>query len=90
MRNITMIMKELADYVEMKEELEAQISSLQDEVKAYMTDNNTDEVLTPAGKATWRENISSRFDSTRFKKDFADIYKVYCKATTYKRFTFNR
>ena len=40
-----------------------------------MIDNNVDEVISNDGiKATYREVISNRFDSTAFKKDFADIY----------------
>jgi len=90
-KNINDIMKELATYTEMQEELKMQIEALQDEVKAYMTDNNVDEVIGENGeKATWRGVISNRFDSTAFKKDFLDIYKEYTKRTEYKRFTFNR
>ena len=84
-------MKELATYTEMQEELKMQIEALQDEVKAYMTETGTDEVIGANGeKATWRGVISNRFDSTAFKKDFLDIYKEYCKRTEYKRFTFAR
>lgn len=91
MKNINEVMKELATYTEMQEELKMQIEALQDEVKAYMTETGTDEVIGANGeKATWRGVISNRFDSTAFKKDFLDIYKEYCKRTKYKRFTFAR
>lgn len=89
-KDINEIMKELAEYTALKEEMEMQIESLKDEVKTYMTENGVDEVLSDNGsKATWREVISNRFDSTSFKKDFLDIYKEYTKKTTSKRFTFN-
>ena len=72
-------------------ELRKAIEALQDEVKAYMTETGTDEVIGANGeKATWRGVISNRFDSTAFKKDFLNIYKKYCKRTEYKRFTFAR
>lgn len=91
MKNINEVMKELATYTEMQEELKMQIEALQDQVKAYMTETGTDEVIGANGeKATWRGVISNRFDSTAFKKDFLDIYKEYCKRTEYKRFTFAR
>ena len=91
MKNINEVMKELATYTEMQEELKMQIEALQGEVKAYMTETGTDEVIGANGeKATWRGVISNRFDSTAFKKDFLDIYKEYCKRTEYKRFTFAR
>ncbi len=88
-KNINETMKELAELTAMMDELKIEIESLQDDVKAYMTENKVDEVLTDSGKATWREVISNRFDSTAFKKDFLDIYKEYTKRTAYKRFTFN-
>ena len=76
MKNINEVMKELATYTEMQEELKMQIEALQDEVKAYMTETGTDEVIGANGeKATWRGVISNRFDSTAFKKDFLNIYK---------------
>lgn len=91
MKNISETMKELAEMTELLEETKSIIESLQDEVKNYMTENNVDEVLSDDGaKATWRMVISSRFDSTAFKKDFLDIYKEYTKKTSYRRFTFNR
>lgn len=91
MKNINEVMKELATYTEMQEELKMQIEALQDKIKAYMTETGTDEVIGANGeKATWRGVISNRFDSTAFKKDFLDIYKEYCKRTEYKRFTFAR
>lgn len=91
MRDINEVMRELAEMTEMLEDTKAVIESLQDEVKAYMTENKVDEVLSDNGaKATFREVISNRFDSTAFKKDFLDIYKEYTKRTTCKRFTFNR
>lgn len=88
-KDINKVMEELAEYRELMENLKAEVETLEDEVKAYMTENGVDEVLTDAGKATWREVISNRFDTTAFKKDFMDVYKEYTKKTTCKRFTFN-
>ena len=89
---INQTMKELAQYTDMMEELKAQIETLQDEVKAYMTETGVDEVVGENGeKATWRGVVSNRFDSTAFKKsEWGELYKEFCKRTEYKRFTFNR
>jgi len=90
-KDINTIMKELAEMTAMLEETSAIVESLKDEVKAYMTEQGVDEVVTENGeKATWREVISSRFDSTAFKKsEWGELYKEYCKPTKSKRFTFN-
>lgn len=89
MRTIEQAVAELREYTRMAKELEDTIEALKDEVKRYMADNAVDEVVTDAGKCTWRETVSKRFDSTAFKKDFSDVYQEYCRPTTYKRFTFN-
>ncbi len=89
--DINSILKELAEYTTLLDDLKAQIESLQDNVKEYMSENGVDEVVGDNGeKATFRIVVSSRFDSTSFKKDFMDIYKEYTKRTEYKRFTFYR
>jgi len=88
--NINATLKELKEYSDMMTALKAEIEKLQDECKEYMTENNLDEVISDDGiKATYREVISNRFDSTSFKKDFADIYSEYTKKTSSMRFTCN-
>lgn len=89
MRTMDQVMKELREYTKLQKEIEEAVEALKDEVKQYMTASGQDEVVTDSGKCTWRETISKRFDSTAFKKDFADIYEEYTKPTSYKRFTFN-
>lgn len=90
MNNINEIMRELAEYTALKEEMELQIESLKDEIKSFMAEKGVDEVLSDSGaRCTWREIISNRFDSTAFKKDFLDVYREYTKATVCKRFTFS-
>lgn len=90
MKNINETMRELAEMTAMLEETKAIVDSLQEDVKAYMTAEGVDEVLTDTGeKATWREVISNRFDSTAFKKDFLDVYREYTRKTAYRRFTFS-
>lgn len=87
--DINEIMNELAEYTALLEETKAVIAALQDEVKAYMTDNDLDEVLSETGhKATFRCVISNRFCSTEFKKVHGDLYKAFSKPTEVKRFTF--
>ena len=82
MRNINEVMKELAEMNALLEETSAIVEGLKDEVKAYMTETGTDEVLSDSGKATWREVISNRFASTEFKKVHANLYKAFTKQTT--------
>ncbi len=83
-------MKELAEFTAMQTELEAQIDSLKDELKLYMTEENIDELLGENGEhAVWRKVISNRFDSTAFKKsEWGELYKEFTKPSETRPFKF--
>lgn len=88
---IMKVMAELASYTEMMDELSIQVESLKDEIKAYMIENNLYELNGEDGsRATYSTVRQNRFNSSLFKKDFADIYMEYCKKMEYKKFCFNR
>ena len=78
----------LAEYARLKEELDAEIEAIKDELKAYMTDNGTDTIIGISHKATWKTVKSNRFDSAALKKDAPELYASYTVATESKRFTF--
>ena len=71
----------------MAEELAAEISSLEDEIKADMNAKELEEMTAGAFKIRYKTVTSNRFDSTAFKKDHADVYAMDTKQTTSKRFT---
>ena len=69
------------------DELNAEIESLKDEVKAEMTAQGVDELTAGVFKVSYKDVTSSRVDTTRFKKLHEDIYKMFVNVTTSKRFT---
>ena len=77
--------KELQELKHMREELEAEINAIEDEIKQSMGEEET--LLAGAFKVIWKNVTSSRFDSTRFKKDHAELAASYMKQTTVRRFT---
>lgn len=79
--------KKLLELKRMKEELEAEITAIEDESKSRMGDEET--LLAGAFKVTWKPYTSSRFDTTRFKKDHGDLAATYMKQTTARRFSIN-
>jgi predicted phage-related endonuclease len=87
--DIKNVIREIKEYQAMKEALDKELDTLKDEAIEYLTEQDIDEILTEEGKVTYREVISKRFDSTSFKKDFADIYTEYQKQTSSMRFTCN-
>lgn len=87
---INAILREYSEYARMQEELEAQIDSLKDELKEFMTDENLDELLGENGEhVVWRKVISNRFDCTAFKKsEWGELYKMYTKPSETRPFKF--
>ena len=83
--NLEPKIKELLELKRLKEELEAEISGMEDEIKAVMGDEET--LLAGAFKVSWTAYTSSRFDSMRFKKDHAELAAAYTKTTTTRRFS---
>lgn len=79
--------KELMELKRMKEELEAEIASAEDEIKAVMGDEET--LFAGAFKVTWKSVSSSRLDSTALKKALPDIAAQFTKQTTTRRFCIN-
>lgn len=70
-------------------DLQAEAEAIKDLIKDELTNSELDEMLIGNYKVTYRTVISSRFDSTTFKKSYAELYKQFTKQTTYKRLTIN-
>ena len=83
--NLENKVKELLELKRMKEELEAEIAGMEDQIKAVMGDEET--LIAGAFKVSWTAYTSSRFDSSRFKKEHADLAAAYTKTTTTRRFS---
>ena len=77
--------KELQELKRMREELDAEITTLEDAIKASMGD--AEQITAGAFKITWKAITSSRFDSARFKKDHPDLAAQFIKTSTVKRFS---
>ena len=71
----------------MIDELNAEMESVKDEIKAEMTARGVDEMSVSCFKVRYKEVTSNRFDSTEFKKTHSELYEQYCKKTTSKRFS---
>lgn len=81
--------REIKELMRMREELETEIASLQDELKAELTERSTDELVAGEYKIRYKEVTSNRFDTTSFKAKYKELYEQYTKTTTSKRFTIN-
>ena len=77
--------RELKELKTMKEELENEIAAIEDALKAAMGEQ--EEMFCGEYKLTYQTVSTSRFDSTLFKKEHAELAAAYTKATTYRRFS---
>ena len=77
--------RELMELKRMKEELDLEIEAIENEIKNTMGSEET--LIAGAYKVTWTAYTTTRFDSTRFKKEHADLASAYTKSTTTRRFT---
>lgn len=68
------------------EEAEAEITSIEDTIKARMTELDTDELKGSTSKVTWKSTSTTRIDSKTLKKELPDIAAKYSSTTTYRRF----
>lgn len=78
---------ELKELKAMQEELAAEITAIEDEIKQAMGDQ--EQIIAGGYKITWKAVTSSRFDSTAFKKANPELAAQYTKTTTTRRFTIN-
>lgn len=66
------------------EELEAMNDSIKSDILVIM--GNDEMHVEGAAKATNKTVVSSRFDSSGFKKEYPDLFTEYSRETSYKRF----
>ena len=84
---LTSKVRELKVLKAMAEELQAEITTIEDVIKAEMTAQGTEELAVDIFKVRWTTVKSNRFDTTAFKTTHADLYGQYCKEITTRRFS---
>ena len=84
---ITAKVKELKELKAMAEELAAEITAIEDSIKADMNEKGIDEMQVDVFKIRYKTVTSSRFDSAAFKATHSELYNQYQKQTTTRRFT---
>lgn len=78
--------KELRELRDLEAEVKAEITAIEDGLKAEMLAQNTDVLSGQNCMVSWKTVITSRFDSAAFKLTHADLFRQFSKATTSRRF----
>ncbi len=84
---ITTKVEQLKEWETILEEAQAAAEALRDEIKQEMLTRGTEEMQCGTYIIRWTSVLSNRFDSSAFKKVYADLYKAYTKQVTSKRFS---
>ena len=74
---ITAKVEELMNLRKAVEELQNQMETITDEIKAYM--GNEETMMAGSYKVTWKETVSRRVDTTALKKLLGDALDEYTK-----------
>lgn len=77
---------EMRELRRMAEELDAEITAIQDSIKAHMEATGADELTGADYKITWKPITSTRLDTAALKKALPEIAERFSKTTTTRRF----
>ena len=84
---LTSKVRNLKELKAFAEQIAAEIATIEDEIKAVMTEQNTEEMTVDVYKVRWTTVNSSRIDTTALKKSMPDIAELFTKQTTTRRFS---
>lgn len=79
--------EQLREWEAILEEAQNEVEALRDCIKEQMLQKGTEELQVGAYIIRWTSVLSNRFDSTAFKKEYAELYKIYTKQVASKRFS---
>ena len=87
MNELAKKVRELKELKTMAEELAAEISGIEDNIKALMLERGLEEMKVDVYTIRWKPVTSSRIDSTSLKKAMPELYNQFAKQTTSRRFS---
>lgn len=85
-QELTTIVHDLKELRLMAQQLDAEMTALEDRIKAHMEEHAIDTLITTDVKITWKQVTSTRLDTTALKKALPDIAAQYTRQTTSRRF----
>lgn len=87
---LTKKIETLQEWEALEAEAKAMIEGLKDEIKAEMDSRKTEELESGPYIVRWTSVLSNRFDTTAFKKEHSEMYKLYTKRISSRRFTVSK
>ena len=84
---IVALIETMNNYDELATKAKAKADAIRDALKEEMMERGLEEMEAGTYIVRYTNIISNRFDSTTFKRLYADLYKDFTKQTTSRRFT---
>ena len=84
---IVALIETMNNYDELAAKAKAKADAIRDALKEEMMERGLEEMEAGTYIVRYTNIISNRFDSTTFKRLYADLYKDLTKQTTSRRFT---
>jgi len=79
--------KALKEWEQIAEEAAAEIESLKDDIKREMDSRGVEELEAGQYIARFTTVLTNRFNTTAFKREHSEMYRIYTKQTTSRRFS---
>ena len=79
--------KKMQEWEQLAADAKAEADALRDEIKAEMLTNKTEEMTAGRFIVRWTSVLSNRFDTTAFKREHAEMYRLYTMQTASRRFS---
>ena len=83
---ITLI-ETMNNYDELASKAKAKADAIREAIKEEMVERGTEELIAGSYIVRYTNVISNRFDSTGFKRLYADLYKDFTKPVSSRRFS---
>jgi len=83
---ITLI-ETMNNYDELASKAKAKADAIRDAIKEEMVERGTEELIAGSYIVRYTNVISNRFDSTGFKRLYAELYKDFTKPVSSRRFS---
>ena len=84
---ITGKIEALKEWEALLAEATAEVEAIKDEIKREMETRGVEELEAGQYIARFTTVLSNRFDSTAFKREHGEMYKMYTKQTVSRRFS---
>lgn len=83
----------VCQYFELKKQIDLmtdECEAIKDKLKIEMVNQGSEHLNGTGWRATWHNTVTTRFDSSSFKKQYSELYNKFCKPTCGTRFTLNQ